>query len=142
MLESIGSKANIADFLSKVKDKNDSTRLMGFGHRVYKNFDPRAKYMKKVCEDVLATLGMQHDPLLELAVELERIALSDEYFIKRKLYPNVDFYSGIVLKAMGFPMSMFTVLFAVARTTGWYVRERENQSDWADALSSFPFMLV
>jgi citrate synthase len=122
MLESIGSKANIADFLGKVKDKNDSTRLMGFGHRVYKNFDPRAKYMKKVCEDVLATLGMQNDPLLELAVELERIALSDEYFIKRKLYPNVDFYSGIVLKAMGFPMSMFTVLFAVARTTGWYVK--------------------
>jgi citrate synthase len=119
MLESIGSKANIAEFLGKVKDKNDSTRLMGFGHRVYKNFDPRAKYMKKVCEDVLATLGMQNDPLLELAVELERIALSDEYFIKRKLYPNVDFYSGIVLKAMGFPMSMFTVLFAVARTTGW-----------------------
>ena len=102
-----------------MKDKNSEVRLMGFGHRVYKNYDPRAKIMRKRCHEVLNEIGQGDDPLLEVAMELEKIALSDEYFIDRKLYPNVDFYSGITLKAMGFPTSMFTVLFAVARTVGW-----------------------
>ncbi|MBS0562336.1 MAG: citrate (Si)-synthase [Proteobacteria bacterium] len=119
MLTEIGHVRNVPDFLSKVKDKNEHARLMGFGHRVYKNYDPRAKIMQKACHDVLGELGIKGDPLLDLAMELEKIALHDQYFIDRKLYPNVDFYSGIILKAMGFPTSMFTALFAVSRTVGW-----------------------
>ncbi len=125
MLAEIGHKDNIPAFMEKVKDKNSHVRLMGFGHRVYKNYDPRAKIMEQTCREVLAELGIKDDPLLDLAMELERIALSDEYFISKKLYPNVDFYSGIILKAMGFPTSMFTVLFAVARTVGWISQWKE-----------------
>jgi citrate synthase len=128
MLQQIGHKDRIGDFLKKVKDSNDNTRLMGFGHRVYKNFDPRAKVMQKTCHEVLGLLGV-HDPMLELAMEMEKIALQDDYFVKRKLYPNVDFYSGIILKAMGFPTSMFTVLFAVARTVGWIAQWNEMIED-------------
>ncbi len=124
MLEQIGHKDNIPEFLRKVKEKQDNTRLMGFGHRVYKNHDPRAQVLKQSCHEVLGELGV-NDPLLELAMELEKIALSDPYFIDRKLFPNVDFYSGIILKAMGFPVSMFTVLFAVARTVGWISQWKE-----------------
>ena len=129
MLAEIGSKENIPDFIAKVKDKNSNVRLMGFGHRVYKNYDPRAKIMEETCKEVLTELGIKNDPLLEIAVELERIALSDEYFISKKLYPNVDFYSGIILKAMGIPTSMFTVLFAVARTAGWISQWKEMTED-------------
>ncbi len=129
MLAEIGDVKNIPAFISRVKDKKDHTRLMGFGHRVYKNYDPRAKLMQKTCHQVLSELGVKDDPMLEVAMELERIALSDEYFIERKLYPNVDFYSGITLKAMGFPVSMFTVLFAVARTVGWISQWKEMIED-------------
>ncbi|RBM05714.1 citrate synthase [Novacetimonas cocois] len=125
MLASIGHKDNIPDFIAKVKDKSSGVRLMGFGHRVYKNFDPRAKIMQATCHEVLGELGIKDDPLLDLAIELEKIAIHDEYFVKRSLYPNVDFYSGIILKAMGIPTSMFTVLFAVARTTGWISQWKE-----------------
>ena len=124
MLDQIGHKDNIPEYLEKAKDKDDPFRLMGFGHRVYKNFDPRAGVLKKACHDVLEDLGID-DPRLELAMELERIALEDPYFVDRKLFPNVDFYSGIILKAMGFPTSMFTVLFAVARTVGWVSQWKE-----------------
>lgn len=124
MLDQIGSKDRIPEFLEKAKDKDDPFRLMGFGHRVYKNHDPRANVLKASCDEVLADLGVD-DPLLEIAVELEKIALEDQYFIDRKLFPNVDFYSGIILKAMGFPTSMFTVLFAVARTVGWISQWKE-----------------
>jgi len=116
MLDEIGSVEHVAEFMEKVKTKE--VKLMGFGHRVYKNFDPRAKVMKQTCDEVLSALGI-NDPQLELAMELERIALSDEYFVKRNLYPNVDFYSGIILKAIGIPTEMFTVIFALARTVGW-----------------------
>jgi len=129
MLAEIGHKDNIPAFIEKVKDKNSGVRLMGFGHRVYKNYDPRAKIMQQTCQEVLAELGIKDDPLLDMAVELERIALHDEYFISKKLYPNVDFYSGIILKAMGFPTSMFTVLFAVARTVGWISQWKEMIED-------------
>ncbi len=129
MLAEIGHKDNIPAFLAGVKDKNGHNRLMGFGHRVYKNYDPRAKIMQASCHEVLKELGHQDDPLLELAMELEKIALHDEYFVSRKLYPNVDFYSGIILKAMGFPTSMFTVLFAVARTVGWISQWKEMIED-------------
>jgi citrate synthase len=129
MLAEIGDAKNIPAFISEVKDKNSHTKLMGFGHRVYKNFDPRAKIMKQACDSVLKELGVTHEPLLEMAVELERIALTDEYFIQRKLYPNVDFYSGIILKAMGIPTSMFTVIFAVARTIGWISQWKELIED-------------
>ena len=129
MLAEIGHKDNIPEFIAKVKDKNSSVRLMGFGHRVYKNYDPRAKIMEQTCKEVLAELGIKDDPMLDMAVELERIALSDEYFISKKLYPNVDFYSGIILKAMGIPTSMFTVLFAVARTAGWISQWKEMTED-------------
>ena len=129
MLAEIGHKDNIPAFMEKVKAKDSSVRLMGFGHRVYKNYDPRAKIMERTCHEVLAELGITDDPLLELAMELERIALSDDYFISKKLYPNVDFYSGIILKAMGFPTSMFTVLFAVARTVGWISQWKEMIED-------------
>jgi citrate synthase len=129
MLAEIGHVKNIPDFLAKVKDKDGHSRLMGFGHRVYKNYDPRAKIMQQTCHEVLTELGIKDDPLLDLAQELERIALSDDYFVSRKLYPNVDFYSGIILKAMGFPTSMFTVLFAVARTVGWISQWKEMIED-------------
>ena len=129
MLAEIGHVDNIPAFIEKVKDKNSGVRLMGFGHRVYKNYDPRAKIMQQTCKEVLAELGIKGDPLLDMAVELERIALHDEYFISKKLYPNVDFYSGIILKAMGFPTSMFTVLFAVARTVGWISQWKEMIED-------------
>ncbi len=128
MLQEIGSKDRIPEFLERAKDKHDPFRLMGFGHRVYKNYDPRAGVMRQSCHEVLAELGV-NDPLLELAMELERIALEDDYFKEKKLFPNVDFYSGIILKAMGFPTSMFTVLFAVARTVGWVAQWREMIAD-------------
>jgi citrate synthase len=128
MLQQIGHKDNIPEYLARAKDKNDPFRLMGFGHRVYKNYDPRANVLKKSCDEVLAELGIE-DPLLELAQELERIALEDPYFVDRKLFPNVDFYSGIILKAIGFPTSMFTVLFALARTVGWVAQWNEMIAD-------------
>ncbi|MCA3274414.1 MAG: citrate (Si)-synthase [Roseomonas sp.] len=129
MLGEIGHPKNIPAFISEVKDKNSHTKLMGFGHRVYKNFDPRAKIMKETCHEVLAELGIKDEPLLDMAMEMERIALSDDYFVSRKLYPNVDFYSGIILKAMGIPTHMFTVLFAVARTVGWVSQWKELIED-------------
>jgi citrate synthase len=129
MLAEIGKPENIPAFIREVKDKNSHTKLMGFGHRVYKNFDPRAKIMKETCHEVLAELGIKNEPLLDMAMEMERIALSDDYFISRKLYPNVDFYSGIILKAMGIPTQMFTVLFAVARTVGWVSQWKELIED-------------
>lgn len=125
MLEEIGTKDRIPEFIERAKDKDDPFRLMGFGHRVYKNMDPRAGVLKQSADEVLEDLGIHDDPMLEIAMELERIALQDEYFVKRKLFPNVDFYSGIILKAMGFPTSMFTVLFAVARTVGWVSQWKE-----------------
>ena len=133
MLNEIGHKKNILEYIEKARDRDDPFRLFGFGHRVYKNFDPRAKVLRKSCHDVLGKLGV-HDPLLELAMELERIAIEDSYFIEKKLYPNVDFYSGIILKAMGFPNSMFTVLFAVARTTGWITQWNEMIKDPAQRI--------
>ncbi|GJE16048.1 citrate synthase [Methylobacterium marchantiae] len=129
MLEEIGTPDNVAKYVAKAKDKNDPFRLMGFGHRVYKNYDPRARIMQKTTHEVLAQLGIKDDPLLEVAVQLEQIALKDEYFIEKKLYPNIDFYSGITLKAMGFPTSMFTVLFALARTVGWIAQWAEMIED-------------
>jgi citrate synthase len=134
MLGEIGHKDNIPDFIAKVKDKTSHIRLMGFGHRVYRNYDPRAKIMEQTCREVLAELGIKDDPLLDLALELEKIATHDPYFVERKLYPNVDFYSGIILKAMGFPTSMFTVLFAVARTVGWISQWKEMVEDPANRI--------
>lgn len=128
MLMQIGSVERIPEFIARAKDKNDPFRLMGFGHRVYKNYDPRATVMRDTCHEVLKTLNIQ-DPLLDVAMELERIALSDPYFIEKKLYPNVDFYSGIILKAMGIPTSMFTVIFAIARTVGWIAHWNEMHSE-------------
>lgn len=119
MLEEIGNVKNIPEFVKRAQDKDDPFRLMGFGHRVYKNFDPRATVMRKSCHNVLNKLGVENDPIFEVALELERIALEDQYFIDRKLYPNVDFYSGIILSAIGIPKNMFTVIFALARTVGW-----------------------
>ncbi|SFC94697.1 citrate synthase [Massilia yuzhufengensis] len=129
MLKEIGSVENIPAFIEKVKDKNSGVKLMGFGHRVYKNFDPRAKLMRETCHEVLAELGLQEDPLFKLAMELERIALEDEYFVSRKLYPNVDFYSGIVQSALGIPVSLFTGIFAMARTIGWIAQWNEMIAD-------------
>ncbi|MFI4890301.1 MAG: citrate synthase [Steroidobacterales bacterium] len=129
MLESIGSVQQIDKFLARVKDKNDSVRLMGFGHRVYKNFDPRAKLIRSMCYRVLDKLGRSGSPLFELALRLEEIALKDEYFVSRKLYPNVDFYSGIIYSALGIPRSMFTVMFAIARTAGWVAHWEEMIAD-------------
>ncbi|MDI5893100.1 citrate synthase [Halomonas rhizosphaerae] len=131
MLDEIGddSEENIQRFVDKAKDKDDPFKLMGFGHRVYRNFDPRAKVMKETCDEVLAELGLADDPQLKIAKRLEQIALEDEYFIERKLYPNVDFYSGIILKAMGIPKNMFTVIFAVSRTIGWISHWNEMLSD-------------
>lgn len=129
MLAEIGSVDRIPKFIKRAKDKNDPFRLMGFGHRVYKNYDPRARVMHKTCHEVLGELGIKDDPLLDVAMELERIALSDDYFVEKKLYPNIDFYSGITLKAMGFPTTMFTVLFALARTVGWVSQWNEMIED-------------
>tara|TARA_Y100000816_G_scaffold284483_1_gene262712 strand:+ start:426 stop:1748 length:1323 start_codon:yes stop_codon:yes gene_type:complete len=129
MLEEIGSSKNIKKYLNKAKNKKDPFKLMGFGHRVYKNYDPRAKILKKVCEKVLNHVGIKNDPILKLAKELEKIALKDKYFIEKKLYPNVDFYSGIILRAIGFPPEMFTVIFAIARTAGWTAHWTEMIED-------------
>ncbi len=129
MLQQIGSADRIGEFLKRAKDKNDSFRLMGFGHRVYKNYDPRAKIMQRTCHEVLNELGVKDEPLLEIAMKMEKIALEDEYFVDRKLYPNVDFYSGIIFRAMGIPASMFTVIFAVARTVGWVSQWNEMIED-------------
>ena len=129
MLEGIGSVANIDKFMARVKDKNDHIRLMGFGHRVYKNFDPRAKIIRSMCYRVLEKMGKTDNPLFELSLKLEEIALKDEYFVSRKLYPNVDFYSGIIYSALGIPRSMFTVMFAIARTAGWVAQWQEMVSD-------------
>ncbi len=129
MLQEIGGKERIPEFIKRAKDKNDPFRLMGFGHRVYKNYDPRARVIQRTCHEVLDELGAKEEPLLDLAIELEHIALEDEYFIKKKLYPNVDFYSGIIFRAMGIPTTMFTVLFAVARTVGWVAQWNEMIED-------------
>ena len=129
MLQEIGTVDRIPEYIAKAKDKNDPFRLMGFGHRVYKNYDPRAKIMQKTTHEVLKEVGHQNDPLLQVAMELERIALTDPYFIEKKLYPNIDFYSGITLKALGFPTNMFTVLFALARTVGWIAQWTEMIKD-------------
>jgi citrate synthase len=129
MLAEIGDVKNIPEYIEKAKDPKSNFRLMGFGHRVYKNYDPRAKIMQQTCREVLDELNIKDEPLLDMAMELEKIALHDEYFVKRKLYPNVDFYSGIILKAMGIPTSMFTVLFAVARTVGWISQWKEMIED-------------
>ncbi len=129
MLNEIGSVDNIPEYIKRAKDKDDPFRLMGFGHRVYKNYDPRARVMQSTCHEVLTELGIKDDPLLDVAMELEKIALSDDYFIEKKLYPNIDFYSGITLKAMGFPADMFTVLFALARTVGWISQWNEMIED-------------
>jgi citrate synthase len=125
MLREIGSPANVPDFISKVKDKDSQVRLMGFGHRVYKNYDPRAAVLKESADQVLGELGRKDNPLLEIARELEKIALNDDYFVQRKLFPNVDFYSGIILEAMGIPTRMFTAIFALARTVGWIAQWNE-----------------
>jgi citrate synthase len=129
MLKEIGTVENIPAFIAQVKDKNSGVKLMGFGHRVYKNFDPRAKLMRETCYEVLNELGLQDDPLFKLAMELEKIALNDEYFVSRKLYPNVDFYSGIVQSALGIPVSLFTGIFAMARTIGWIAQWNEMIAD-------------
>ena len=134
MLGEIGTKDNVPAFVKRAKDKDDPFRLMGFGHRVYKNYDPRAAVLRQSCHEVLEELGVHEEPLLDLAMELERIALEDDYFVKRKLFPNVDFYSGIILRAMGFPNSMFTVLFAVARTVGWIAQWKEMVEDPAQKI--------
>jgi citrate synthase len=129
MLAQIGSVQKIPEFIARAKDKNDSFRLMGFGHRVYKSYDPRAKVMKRICGELLGESALANDPMFALANELERIALEDEYFVKRHLYPNVDFYSGLIMKALGFPNNMFTALFALARTTGWLAHWKEMIED-------------
>jgi citrate synthase len=129
MLEQIGDRNRIGEYVKKAKDKDDPFRLMGFGHRVYRNYDPRARIMRQACYEVLDELGMRDEPLLDLAMELERIALEDDYFVQKKLYPNVDFYSGIIFRAMGIPTSMFTVLFAVARCVGWVAQWNEMIED-------------
>jgi citrate synthase len=128
-IQAMGGMAKIGEFITRVKDKNSTVRLMGFGHRVYKNYDPRAKLMRETCHEVLNALGLQDDPLFELAMGLEKIALEDDYFVQRKLYPNVDFYSGIVQKAIGIPVSLFTAIFALARTVGWVAQLNEMIAD-------------
>ncbi|MDD2833194.1 MAG: citrate synthase [Methylotenera sp.] len=129
MLEEIGDASRIGEFIDRAKDKTDSFRLMGFGHRVYRNMDPRAAIMRKTCHEVLDALGLNNDPLFKLAMTLEKIALEDEYFVSRRLYPNVDFYSGIVMRAMGIPNTMFTAVFALARTAGWIAQWSEMHAD-------------
>jgi citrate synthase len=128
MLEEMGDESRIGSFIKRAKDKDDSFRMMGFGHRIYRNKDPRAEIMRKTCYDVLDELGLKDDPIFKLAMKLEQIALEDEYFIEKKLYPNVDFYSGIVMRAMGIPNSMFTAVFALARTAGWVAQWNEMLS--------------
>jgi len=128
MLNEIGDESRVEECVERAKDKDDPFRLMGFGHRVYKNFDPRARVMRDTAHEVLKELGMENDPLLRIAQRLEKIALEDDYFIERKLYPNVDFYSGIILKAIGIPTSMFTVIFAPSRTIGWFAHWNEMVS--------------
>jgi citrate synthase len=128
-IQQMGGVAKIGEFVTKVKDKNSGIKLMGFGHRVYKNYDPRAKLMQETCKEVLAELGLENDPIFKLAMALEKIALEDEYFVSRKLYPNVDFYSGIVQRAIGIPVSLFTAIFALARTVGWIAQLNEMISD-------------
>ena len=135
MLKKIGTVKNIPEFIKRAKDPNDNFRLMGFGHRVYKNYDPRAKVMQKACHEVLEVMGKKDDELLKVAIELEKIALNDDYFVKKKLYPNIDFYSGITLSAMGFSTEMFVVLFAVARTAGWIAHWKEMYLDPTNKLS-------
>ncbi len=129
MLKEIGTVDKIPEFVKQVKDKNSGVKLMGFGHRVYKNYDPRAKLMRETCYEVLNELGLENDPLFKLAMALEKVALEDEYFVSRKLYPNVDFYSGIVQSALGIPVSLFTGIFAMARTVGWIAQWNEMISD-------------
>jgi len=128
-IQANGGVAKIGEFITKVKDKNSSVKLMGFGHRVYKNYDPRAKLMRETCYEVLNELGLDDDPLFKLSMSLEKIALEDDYFVQRKLYPNVDFYSGIVQKAIGIPVQLFTAVFALARTVGWIAQLNEMVSD-------------
>ena len=135
MLKMIGNVKNIPEYIKRAKDPNDNFRLMGFGHRVYKNYDPRAKVMQKACHEVLGALGKKDDDLLKVAIELEKIALNDDYFVQKKLYPNIDFYSGITLSAMGFPTEMFVVLFAIARTSGWIAHWKEMYSDPTNKLN-------
>ena len=129
MLQEIGTVDRIPEYIKRAKDQYDPFRLMGFGHRIYKNYDPRARIMQKTCHEVLEAVGHKDDPTLRVALELERIALNDDYFIEKKLYPNIDFYSGITLKALGFPTDMFTVLFAIARTVGWIAQWKEMIED-------------
>jgi len=129
MLEEIGDVSRIGEYIKRAKDKNDPFRLMGFGHRVYRNMDPRASIMRETCHQVLDELGLNNDPMFKLALELEKIALEDEYFVSKRLYPNVDFYSGIVMRAMGIPNSMFTAIFAMARTAGWVAQWNEMIGD-------------
>ena len=129
MLEEIGDVSRVGEYIKKSKDKDSGFRLMGFGHRVYKNYDPRAKLMRETCHEVLGELGLQNDRLFKLAMELERIALEDDYFVSKKLYPNVDFYSGIVQRALGIPNNMFTCIFALARTVGWLAQWSEMIGD-------------
>jgi citrate synthase len=129
MLEEIGTIDRVPEYVKRAKDKDDPFRLMGFGHRVYKNYDPRAKVMRDTCHEVLDELGVKDEPLLKVAMELERIALEDDYFIEKKLYPNIDFYSGITLRALGIPTAMFPVLFALARTVGWVSQWKEMMED-------------
>ncbi len=129
MLEEIGDVSRVGEYIERAKDKNDPFKLMGFGHRVYKNYDPRAKLMRKICYEVLQELGLENDRLFKLAMALEKIALEDEYFVEKKLYPNVDFYSGIVQRAIGIPTSMFTCIFALARTVGWFSQWEEMITD-------------
>jgi citrate synthase len=128
-IQAMGGMSKVGEFMEKVKDKNSGVRLMGFGHRVYKNYDPRAKLMQETCNEVLAELGLENDPLFGLAKKLEQIALEDDYFVQRKLYPNVDFYSGIVQRAIGIPVPLFTAIFALARTVGWIAQLDEMIGD-------------
>ncbi len=134
MLEEIGDVSNIPEYIKRAKDKSDPFRLMGFGHRVYKNYDPRAKVMREACHEVLDALDIRQEPTLKVAMELERIALEDEYFVEKRLYPNIDFYSGITLRALGFPTEMFTALFALARTVGWIAQWKEMYEDPAQKI--------
>ena len=129
MLMEIGNIDRIPLYIKRAKDKHDPFRLTGFGHRVYKSYDPRARIMKEICKEMLEATGVKNDPLLQLALELERLALQDDYFIEKKLFPNIDFYSGIALKALGFPTSMFTALFALGRTAGWIAQWKEMIAD-------------
>ena len=129
MLQEIGTLDRIPEYIKRAKDPGDLFRLLGFGHRVFKTYDPRARIMQKTCHEVLDAVGHRNDPILQVALELERIALNDDYFIEKKLYPNIDFYSGIALKALGFPTQMFTALFAIARTAGWIAQWKEMIED-------------